>query len=70
MIVVVLSEKRVLTGWPSWTVAEKWLNGWLAESRDRWGWVDTVEVVFPRRTASRGVAPPKRKKRKAKARAK
>lgn len=48
MIVVVASDKRVLTGWPSKPAAEKWLADWLAESRDRWGWVVTTEIVCPK----------------------
>lgn len=47
MIVVVISEKRVLTGWPSKAAAEKWLAGWLAKSRDRWGWIVTPEIACP-----------------------
>ena len=47
MIVVVISDKRVLTGWASRAAANKWLDGWLAESRDRWGWVVQSEIVSP-----------------------
>lgn len=49
MIVVVTSDNRVFTGWPSKTAAEKWLNGWLAESRDRWGWVVQSEISLVER---------------------
>ncbi len=67
MIVVVLSDTRVLTGWPSRAVAERWLNGWLAESRARWGWVVQSEMACPKYGVSLAVLPEKGKKRKAKA---
>ena len=59
MIVVVISDERVLTGWPSKAAAERCLVGWLAESRDRWGWVAETED-HETRLGGRGV--PKRRK--------
>ena len=39
MIVVVTSDKRVLTGWRNLSHAESWLNEWLLVRRDRFGFV-------------------------------
>jgi len=64
MIVVVISDKRVLTGWPLKTHAERWLAGWLNESRDRWGWVVETE---DHGTSIPGWGVPKRRKRVKKA---
>ena len=38
-IVVVLSDQRVLDNWDAKVQAQQWLNLWLDEKRNRWGFV-------------------------------
>ena len=42
VIVVVCSNKQVLSGWRSDASAKKLLEKWLSEDLSRWGWVTTV----------------------------
>lgn len=44
MIVVVTSDKKVIIGWRNLSQATMWLDSWLAEKRDRWGFqTETTE---------------------------
>lgn len=67
MIVVVICDKRVLTGWDSEAAANKWLADWMAESHSHWGWVAQSEIVCPKCGVSLAASPVRRRKRKAKA---
>lgn len=57
MIAVVTSDKEVIVGWENTIQATMWLDEWLAEKRDRWGFLaQTTEqlTTHPRRPGRDG----------------